>query len=180
MSSRCPPCRFEQSPSAPTPLRFDYCILSHFSLDLALNSYIKSPNKLLTALMIGLIPIASNTPNYAAILREFGLGRFLFDSPSDLHRILRNLDPARDSQEIAQSGITQALADRFSETCLAESLLQILAAFDARDPADDLRFKPRPLARSPEKPPLSLSEHLRDFVPSVRRSVRARLRRRSA
>jgi hypothetical protein len=155
---------------------FDYCILSHFSLDLSLNSYIKSPNKLITALMLGLIPIASKTPNYTAILSEFGLQGFLFDSPSALDHILRNLNPVRDSQQIAQSGIVETLAVRYSERSTANALLAIVAAFDSRDPANDLPFKPRPLAPPTEKPPLSVSEHLRDLVPSVRRSVRWRVK----
>jgi hypothetical protein len=158
---------------------FDYCILSHFSLDLSLNSYIKSPNKLLTALMIGLIPIASKTPNYAAILGEFGLQRFLFESPEELHHILRHLDPATDSQEIARSGIIEALAQRYSAARIAENLLEITVNFDQRDPAQELHFKPRPLAPLPNKP-LSVSEHLKDLVPSVRRSIRWHLTRPSA
>lgn len=153
---------------------FDYCILSHFSLDLSLNSYIKSPNKLLTALMMGLIPIASKTPNYAAMLGEFGLQRFLFDSPGALDHILRNLDPARDSEEIARSGIVDTLAERHSDRSVAQNLLEILTAFETRDPAVDLPFKPRPLLPPTEAPPVSVTEHLRDLVPSIRRSFRWR------
>ena len=51
---------------------FDYVILSHLPLDLKVNSMIKSPNKAVTALCSGLIPLASNTPNYKSLLRGWG------------------------------------------------------------------------------------------------------------
>jgi hypothetical protein len=157
-------------------MSFDYCIMSHFALDLCLNSYIKSPNKLITALMVGLIPIASNTPSYRTILSEFGLDRFLFDSPSDLDRILRNLDPIRDSEQVAGSGIVEVLTERYSDTRLAENLLAIFLDFDTRDKSHPLSLKPRSFAADPTTPTVSFSEHLRDLFPSFRRSMRWRLK----
>ena len=117
---------------------FDYCLLSHLPLDLAVNSYIKSPNKLVTALVLGLIPFASRTPAYEDLLTEFGLHRFLFDSPSDLHRKLSQLDPRADSALIRQSGILEELKRRYSDTQIAAEFCLIFSSVDQRDRTLDL------------------------------------------
>jgi hypothetical protein len=152
---------------------FDYCILSHFSLDLSLNSYIKSPNKLMTALMSGLIPIASDTPSYSSILRESGLGNFLFDSPAQLDRILRNLDPRRDSQQIIDSGIIEKLWVDHSANTLAKRLVAIVQEYEARSYSELVQIKP---SMMPQKQrPIYFTEHVKDLVPSLFRAVHSRL-----
>ncbi len=156
---------------------FDYCILSHFSLDLALNSYIKSPNKLVTALMTGLIPIASDTPSYSALLREFGLDRFLFDSPVQLDQILRNLDPVKDSQDIISSGIIETLWNRLTPTQLAKDLLSILSQYKNHNAPPFANLPPQRI--SPPRPHTELyfTEHLKDLLPSFKRALRNRTSR---
>jgi hypothetical protein len=156
---------------------FDYCILSHFPLDLSLNSYIKSPNKLVTALMTGLIPIASDTPNYRVLLEEFGLSRFLFDSPAALNQILENLDPENDSRAISSSGIIEAIQERFSDPGVAAAMVQVVRDFtDRRKSGGQLDGKfgiPRTLDVIP--PQTYFRHHLADFFPSLLRAVKSRL-----
>jgi hypothetical protein len=156
---------------------FDYCILSHFPLDLSLNSYIKSPNKLVTALMAGLIPIASDTPNYRVLLEEFGLSRFLFDSPAALNEILENLDPENDSRAISKSGITEAIQERFSDSGVAATMVQVVQDFtDCRKRKEEFGSKfgtPRVLDTIPSQ--THFRYHLADFFPSLLRAVKSRL-----
>jgi hypothetical protein len=154
---------------------FDYCLLSHFSLDLSLNSYIKSPNKLLTSLLIGLIPIASRTPNYENLLRSFGLEKFLYDSPSDLDRILKRLDPVADSEAVRESGILEAIITRYSEANVTCDFLRILSEFGQRDESAQLSINPATLPA--KRAELRISEHLADFFPSALRAMRWRLGR---
>jgi hypothetical protein len=154
--------------------RFDYCVLSHFALDLALNSYIKSPNKLVTALMTGLIPIASRTPSYENLLSDFGLQRFLYDSPSDLDRILKALDPVADSALVRDSGIVEGIMERFSEANVARIFLQVLSDFHQLSAEEKPDIRPETVA--PKRPELRLSEHVVDLVPSALRAVKWRLR----
>lgn len=70
---------------------FNYAIFSHAPLDLHLNTLIKSPNKAISAIVSGLIPICSDTPNYHLLMNELHLGSYLFQSPSDLKKIFQDL-----------------------------------------------------------------------------------------
>ena len=106
--------------------QFDYAILSHFPLDLHLNSFIKSPNKAITALMAGTIPLVSDTPSYRALFERFGLERFLFGSPMALDAKLRTLDPVADSEAILRSRIVPTLRAELSEAQLLQNFLTIL------------------------------------------------------
>ena len=158
---------------------FDYCILSHFSLDLAMNSYIKSPNKLITALAVGLIPICSASPGYEEVLREYGLGRFLFSSPRELGYVIERLDPVKDSETIIESGIVEALSERFSEEKIGREFTEILEDFVQRGRAEELatmpEIRPLPLGKRREDH-VGLRAHLADLFPSAIRSVKSRLR----
>ncbi len=105
---------------------FQYAILSHFPLDLKLNSYIKSLNKAITALLAGPIPIASDTPNYRELFERYGLQKFLFSSAQELDDILKNLDSVRDSEIIQSSGIVSSLLDAGSPRTVASKFLEIV------------------------------------------------------
>ena len=156
---------------------FDYCILSHFPLDLSLNSYIKSPNKLVTSLMAGLIPIASDTPNYRVLLEEFGLSRFSFDSPAALNQILGSLDPENDSRAISRSGIMEAIQERFSDSGVAGTLVQLLQDLtDRRKRGEQIvgNFG-RPFALDAVPPQTYFRHHLADLFPSLLRAVKSLL-----
>jgi hypothetical protein len=156
---------------------FDYCILSHFPLDLSLNSYIKSPNKLVTALMAGLIPIASDTPNYRVLLEEFGLNRFLFDSPAALNQIFDNLDPENDSRAISRSGIMEAIQERFSDSGVAATLVRVVQDLtDRRKRGEQIDGKfGRPCTLDAIPPQTYFRHHLSDFFPSLLRAAKSRL-----
>jgi hypothetical protein len=165
--------------------KLDYCILSHFSLDLSLNSHIKSPNKLITALFSGLIPLCSRTPNYEKILREFKLERFLFGSPAELDRLLRSLDPVADSQAISDSGILPALRARLAPDVIAEQLLRILKMYEQE--TEQLNLEKQTMDSGAlikhfmsHGRQLAFREHLRDLLPSVNRSIKIHRHRRAA
>jgi len=155
--------------------QFDYAILSHLPLDLKLNTYIKSPNKVITALLAGLIPIASDTPNYREVLERYGLQKFLFSSAQELDNILRTLDPVADSRFVQQSGVVSSLLEAGSPAAVASSFLQIIEDC-LRDNA--LTVSDVPLVPYIEPPrQILLREHLSDLVPSAGRAFRSRFRR---
>ena len=112
---------------------FDYAILSHFPLDLAINTYVKSPNKMIAALVAGLIPVVSATPGYSGLLEAYGLQDYVFASPRELARILQGLNPAVDSMRVRESGIVAALVEDRSVPRLVETFLAILARHEAGD-----------------------------------------------
>jgi hypothetical protein len=154
--------------------RFDYAILSHFPLDLAVNSYIKSPNKAITALLAGLIPICSDTPNYGALFQRHGLQRFLFASPAELDAALRRLDPVADSRAIQASGVVASLREDGAPARVVKDFLGIVAHHQAtRDTLVYTTLTPRP---SEDLPQMGLRQHLSDLLPSARRWLRARSR----
>ena len=159
---------------------FGYVILSHFVLDLTMNSYIKSPNKAITAILAGLIPICSDTPAYHGVLSRFGLDRLLFSSPLQLGSILKGLDPVADSALLRASGAAASLVQEGSDQQICECFVRVLASFAAREP--NLAYKnlsPQEMRPELPRPPLppSLREHLRDLIPSARRSLDKRLKR---
>jgi hypothetical protein len=80
-----------------------YSLLSHFSYDNQLNTWIKSPNKLITSLVRGIVPFVSSTPAYAEIMERYNLKELLFSTPSDLGKLILKRDrlAADCSQKIA-------------------------------------------------------------------------------
>ena len=155
--------------------QFDYAILSHLPLDLHVNSWIKSPNKAVTALMAGTIPLASDTLNYRALLGRFGLEKFLFCSAMDLDRKLRSLDPVTDSEAIQRSGIVPALRAELSEPQLLENFKGILAQHAERD-LDAAGRMPDQCPTSSESRP-SVREQFRALKTSVLDAVARRAHR---
>lgn len=108
-----------------------YCLLSHAPLDLQLNTWIKSPNKLISALNAGLIPLCSSTPAYAALMEELGLGKFLYETPAGLAALFDQLDPAADRLllENAQLRLQQVRAGLLEDNIRH---LPLLASVDKR------------------------------------------------
>ena len=94
--------------------QFGYSLLSHFPHDCHINTFIKSPNKLITSLVRGLIPLVSNTKNYRDIMQYYNLDQFMFSSGFDLVSLLQNLDCHRDHEEINFNAIALDLMDRYS------------------------------------------------------------------
>jgi hypothetical protein len=70
---------------------FEFTILSHIPLDLHLNTFIKSPNKACSAIVSGIIPICSDTPNYRLLMDKLQLSSYIFNSSSALLEILKEL-----------------------------------------------------------------------------------------
>ena len=75
---------------------YGYSLLSHFVFDGHINTYIKSPNKLVTCLVRGMIPLVSNTRNYRTLVDDYDLHRFSYSNGPDLVRLLRNLNCSAD------------------------------------------------------------------------------------
>ena len=104
-----------------------YAVLSHIPGDLRINTFIKSPNKAITAIMAGLVPIASATPNYEELFLELGIGRMLFDSPARLLEILASADYDRDHAEILNQGVIDRIA---ASGCSSRMAQRLAAAFN--------------------------------------------------
>jgi hypothetical protein len=153
---------------------FDYTILSHLPLDLHLNTYIKSPNKAITALCAGVIPIASNTLNYSSLFRRLGLDRFLFSSPLELSEILETLDPTKDSKLLNDIDPAKLLRREFSDERLAKMFLEMISDWNksahrtfGTDGVD--------LWAGEFVSYVGFRKHCRDLIPSAIRAVKRRL-----
>jgi len=107
--------------------RYCYSLLSHFAYDCHVNTYIKSPNKLITSLVRGMIPLVSNTRNYRKLVDEYNLQPFLYSNGPDLVNLLKNLDGARDRHKVQMDAIATDLKSRFSPLKIAERFLTLLA-----------------------------------------------------
>ena len=68
---------------------FNYSILSHYSFDMSLNTFCKSPNKLITSLVRGLVPFFSNTPNYKLLSDEYNLNNLIFNNSEELFELIK-------------------------------------------------------------------------------------------
>lgn len=108
---------------------FDYVVLSHFPLDLHINSLIKSPNKAITALVAGVIPLASDTPAYRELFKKLGIEQFLITSPSCLNAMLNRLDPLKDSEFIRDNDVLELIKTCFTDVNTAQSFINIINDF---------------------------------------------------
>ena len=154
---------------------YDYCILSHFALDLRLNSFIKSSNKLTTALSCGTVPLVSDTPNYARLYRKFGLDQFIYDSPASLMRLLSKLDPKHDKEMISKSGILSYIQSELTPQNVCADFLAACRRYKILQSSGDLSIVP-PLSLQPAFPE-SVRFYATGLLTSVRRSLRTRLRK---
>ena len=85
---------------------FDFTILSHLNLvEMNLNTYCKSPNKLITSIVRGFCPFFSNTPNYSEIAFKYGLSHLMFDNSKSLSDLLNNRDTIK---ELTLSNLAEA------------------------------------------------------------------------
>ncbi len=99
--------------------RCGYSMLSHFVFDSHINSYIKSPNKLVTSLIRGHVPWVSDTPNYRDLMHHYELSPFIYRNGPDLVRLLKHRDIQRDRDAIPFDRIQQDLRARYSSTAVA-------------------------------------------------------------
>lgn len=82
---------FNNSTFVETLREFDGCVLSHTPLDYNINTFVKSPNKLVLAITLGVPCITSNTPSYSKILSDTGLPQFKFSEGPSFRKALDNL-----------------------------------------------------------------------------------------
>lgn len=103
-----------------------YSILSHFCLDLHINTFIKSPNKMITSIVRGMIPIASRTPSYLELIEHYNLDSHSFSSKSELRDVIKRLSFDTDYQTLNMDAIRADLLRTFSYEAVARALLAIL------------------------------------------------------
>lgn len=152
---------------------FDYVILSHFPGDLSINAYIKSPNKLVTALNLGVLPIATDTPNYRSLMTEFGLDDFLFTSPGHLSSIISRLNPSLDRQRLSNLGIRERLNASFGDEMVLVDFLH--AAARAKQRKSEIAVTDRQTRDPIDHSFVGFGAHMKDLVPSALRAIRKRV-----
>lgn len=168
---------------------FDYALLSHFSGDLRLNSYVKSPNKAITALTCGLIPVLSDTPNYRDIAETLNITPVLFSSPFNLYEKLTNLNPQADTDLIRDRHVIEKLYESYSSKAVTMQFNQALSDYRKGSRAT-LEHELEPYRFSAEEErkmrflfrgqlgPLTIFKHLcASLVNTVRREIRKYLKR---
>ena len=157
--------------------QFSYALLSHAPGDLHINSYIKSPNKLITALFAGLVPLATATPNYAELMVSLGLERFLFSSPLALSRMIESLDPVADQQTIQASGALDKLQKLHSLEQIHGELVQTI--IDVSPQVNEIRdfVRSQPWRQAWDGSFLQFGECLRNLAPSGFRKLQQLLNR---
>ena len=102
---------------------FSHALLSHFPYDLAVNTLIKSPNKLITSLVRGLVPITSATPAYTAIAETYGLQRQLFRTAAECEALLDAMDYQAQARELHLDDVRAAMLSDFSPLRVASRFL---------------------------------------------------------
>lgn len=105
---------------------FSYALLSHFCYDQMLNTFIKSPNRMVTSVVRGLVPLVSATPSYRALAGEYGLESLMFRGPGDLASLLRGIDYDRDVQRLGLAQVRTELLTALSPVAIAQRLLNAL------------------------------------------------------
>ena len=108
----------------------NYCLLSHVPLDLHINTIIKSPNKLISAINSGVIPICSHTPSYSEFMNLLGLDEFIFTSPKELYKIFAKLDPINDRKKLIAA---QEKLQIINEQQVAQNIITIKSIEDVHD-----------------------------------------------
>lgn len=106
---------------------FGYALLSHFAHDLHINTFIKSPNKMITAIVRGLVPLVSATPAYTQLARQYGLEALCFSGVSSLARRLKALDSDRDAARFHLADVKRDLIKTCSPQAIARRFLDIVS-----------------------------------------------------
>lgn len=102
---------------------FSHALLSHVPYDLAVNTMIKSPNKLITSTVRGLVPIASATPAYLDIARAYGLEGQLFRTAADCEALVDAMNYRAQARDLRLDEVRAALLDDFSPLRVASAFL---------------------------------------------------------
>ena len=102
-----------------------YSLLSHFSYDNQLNTWIKSPNKLVTSIVRGLVPFVSATPAYIELLAPYGLTALAFARPDELRDLLLKRESVAD---VYAKTLQEAAMDLERELSVVEISKKLLSA----------------------------------------------------
>ena len=105
---------------------YGYSLLSHFTFDNHINTYIKSPNKLVTSLVRGMLPLVSHTRNYGALIEEYDLHPLAYRDGRELAMLLEKLDPQVDRGKIKGEAIARDLMARLAPEKIAGMFLNLL------------------------------------------------------
>lgn len=105
---------------------YSHALLSHFAHDLHVNTFIKSPNKLVTSLVRGLVPVISATPSYLQMARKYGFEGLLFGSAGRAAQLLKTRDAARDRSRYGLDEIGAQLAREGSPAAVAARFLELV------------------------------------------------------
>lgn len=103
---------------------FGYSLLSHFPYDGSINTYIKSPNKLITSIVRGLIPIASDTENYSIIANRLGIENCLCRSPLAMVEKIKAREYERDFESYKIDDCRNALLKELTPKNISEIFLK--------------------------------------------------------
>lgn len=102
---------------------FSHAVLGHLPFDMRANTLMKSPNKMITALVRGLVPIASATPSYRELALAFGFERLLYANPSEFVDRLDAMDAPAQRAEFRLSEVAATLKDLLRPDRLAGQFL---------------------------------------------------------
>lgn len=129
----------------------DLALLSHVPLDLSINSLIKSPNKAVSSIACGLIPICSDTPNYRELMDRLGLQQYLFESSRALGEILKTLAQTKNAQlNTYLNSAHHYIEQHFSATYQTHHYLKIVADLKIQKPSHLSGKVPLKLFKSPD------------------------------
>lgn len=103
---------------------YGYSLLSHFPYDHHINTYIKSPNKLITSIVLGLIPIVSDTENYHEVANNLGINGILCRSPIEMVHKIYNMNYDFDSKIYNLESCASHLKQELSSEKITKKLLQ--------------------------------------------------------
>ena len=106
---------------------YSHALLCHFAHDLQLNTYIKSPNKLVTSIVRGLVPLVSATPSYLQMARRFGFEGLLYGSAGRAAQFFSSLDAERDRAKYGFADIARTLVAEGSPAAVATRFLEAIA-----------------------------------------------------
>lgn len=105
---------------------YSHALLSHFAYDLHVNTLIKSANKMMTAIVRGMVPLFSATPAYQDLAARYGLEGLCFRNAGELAEQLRTLDHARDIKKFNLPAVRRDLLKRHAPDALARRFLEII------------------------------------------------------
>lgn len=106
---------------------YSHALLSHFAYDLHVNTLMKSANKMITAIVRGMVPLVSATPSYLELAARYGLEELCFRNAGELSQQLRKLDFARDADRFHLAAVRKELLAQHAPGVMARRFLDLIA-----------------------------------------------------